>query len=135
MKYPIYNGYVTSPFGIRQRNGKEEMHEGIDITCKEITPLINAPCRMQVHVAGYSETFGNRVWCKLFDGEHAGKYIVFAHMLKISDSIVQNKELSCGDFIGWMGSTGLSTAPHLHMEIRDKPILGAQSYDPVNYII
>jgi murein DD-endopeptidase MepM/ murein hydrolase activator NlpD len=135
MKYPITNGYITSPFGYRTLKGTKEFHGGIDVSSKDPMPLIIAPCRMQVYITGWSNSFGFRVWAKLFEGNLKGKYIVFAHMLKINKAITPMFELSQGDLIGWMGSTGMSIAPHLHMEVRDKPMLGSKSYDCKEYIL
>ena len=134
MKHPIPNGYIVSPYGLRIRNGIEEFHHGIDISTKETPALIYAPCQMIAIIAGWSNSFGNRIWVKLLEGEHKNKYMVFAHMQKLNKQISPNFKLNKGDLIGWMGSTGLSSLPHLHQEIRLLPTLGSKSFDCASYI-
>ena len=138
MKYPILNGYITSGYGdrISPINGKKEFHPGLDITSKGEVPQIVAPCRIQLEINGWSDSYGWRCYFKILEGEHVGKYMLFAHMARKSTVLVKTV-LTSGQFIGYMGSTGWSTKPHLHWGIIDTPApvsIKNKSYEPTSYI-
>lgn len=106
------NGPVTSPFGWRWGR----LHPGIDIGAAYGSP-IRAVAAGTV-VASYDPGgYGNVIHETLADGT----VLVYAHMSRIARSggLVQ-----AGDIIGYVGSTGHSTGPHLHLEVRlgDRPI-------------
>ncbi|MDR2176936.1 MAG: M23 family metallopeptidase [Treponema sp.] len=98
-------GYRSSPFtGIRQ------FHGGIDIGAVSGAP-IRAAMSGRVIVAGWSDTYGNYVVVS----HHSGYRTLYGHMSLIR---VKNGEyVSTGQRLGDVGSTGLSTAPHLHFTV------------------
>ena len=103
-EYPItqcYGGTDTSAF-----------HTGIDYACPLGTPIL-ASASGVVMAAGWDATgYGNRVII-LHDAHHATLY---AHLKSVT--VFVNQKVTQGDVIGYSGSTGNSTGPHLHFEAR-----------------
>lgn len=100
-------GVVSSPFG--RRWGK--MHEGVDIADEEGTP-IQAALGGRVTYAGWVDGYGKTVVL-----EHRQGYTsLYGHMRQIE--VVSGDMVSRGQVIGKMGSTGNSTGPHVHFEVR-----------------
>jgi len=105
---------VTSPFGTRRSyNGAPPrgFHAGVDFKAPEGTPLY-APAPGQVVLARKLTIRGNAV---IID-HGAGVMSGFWHLSKIA--VEEGQEVQRGELIGWVGSTGLSTGPHLHWEVR-----------------
>jgi murein DD-endopeptidase MepM/ murein hydrolase activator NlpD len=107
------NGAVTSGFGPRAHPiyGGSRMHAGVDITASSGTPIKAAGdgvVRMAVSNGGY----GN--WTLIDHGD--GLATGYAHQSRIGVSVGQR--VSTGEVIGYVGSTGASTGPHLHWEVR-----------------
>jgi murein DD-endopeptidase MepM/ murein hydrolase activator NlpD len=105
--------FLTSPFGFRIHpiTGGKEMHLGIDIGRPTGTPL-QAGVNGTVIFAGDMGGYGNVVMLLSADGIIEVRY---AHMHDIFVSA--GEEVSIGDIIGTVGSTGMSTGPHLHLEV------------------
>ena len=132
---PIADGYISSRFGNRERRNKagvliKEFHPGIDISSKSVRPLVVTPFAGTVAVKGWSASFGWRVWIKL----QTGMYMVLAHLQSIDNTVHIGQQLNPGDFIGIMGNTGLSDAPHLHLEIRPNPYKPGNAIEPTEVI-
>jgi murein DD-endopeptidase MepM/ murein hydrolase activator NlpD len=109
--WPI-SGYITSPYGYRSSpfTGVRQFHSGIDIGAVSGTP-IKAAMSGRVIVAGWSDTYGNYVVVS----HHSGYRTLYGHM-----SVIRAKSgqyVSTGQRIGDVGSTGLSTNPHLHFTV------------------
>lgn len=122
---PVKNGRVTSEYGWRVdpfHPEKKQWHPGIDIAPpkdgSDPHPEIRCWVKSQVYVLGFSQTFGNRVWVKMLEGPHVGLFMVYPHMQSIAKDLKPNMILEEGHLIGIMGSTGLSTGTHTHLEIR-----------------
>jgi len=121
---PAY-GEVTSPFGIRKHPIKKvkKAHEGVDISSSKGDPILAAASGI-VEYSGYNSGFGNHV---IIDHKN-GYRTIYAHSSKL---LVKKGELVIkGQKIALVGSTGLSTGPHLHFEIR----IGNTPVDPTQYI-
>ena len=105
-------GHVTSNFGMRMHPllGFMRMHKGIDIGAPWGTP-IRAAMDGVVQFAGRSSGYGNFV--KLASG--GGIATGYGHMSRIA--VRGGQRVSQGEVIGYVGSTGRSTGPHLHFEI------------------
>lgn len=117
-KWPVL-GPVTSPFGLR--DGKP--HEGLDIAAGAGTP-VRAAAKGQVVYAGPADTYG-----LLIILAHPGGWTTYyAHCERIEVTIGQ--AVSAGELIGAVGSTGRSTGPHLHFELR----LNGTPYDPAAFL-
>ena len=110
--WPI-NSVITSPYGYRKdpfNSGRTQFHTGIDLRGSLGTPIRAAMAGRVSHV-GYDNVFGNYV----IISHHSGYRTLYAHM-----SVVRTKtgaNVIQGERIGDVGSTGLSTAPHLHFTV------------------
>jgi murein DD-endopeptidase MepM/ murein hydrolase activator NlpD len=107
------SGRITSPFGNRRHpiTGGRDFHTGIDIANSTGTPIY-ATAHGTVAIASYKGGWGNLVVI-----EHGyGFTTYYAHLSRIV--VRPNQEVSRGQLIGYMGSTGSSTGPHLHYEVR-----------------
>jgi murein DD-endopeptidase MepM/ murein hydrolase activator NlpD len=105
-------GYITSRYGYRNSpfGGARQFHTGIDIAAPMGTP-VRASMGGRVSGTGYNETSGNYVVIT----HHSGYRTLYAHL-----SVVRVKAgayVRTGDRIGDVGSTGLSTGPHLHFTV------------------
>lgn len=111
---PFPSGYyITSPFGIRRHpiTGRTRMHAGIDLVGKGSKTVIAANAGKVVS-AGRLGGYGNQV---LID--HGGGITTrYAHLRTISAK--KGQRVSAGSKVGIEGSTGNSTGPHLHFEVR-----------------
>ena len=110
---PVSGYTVTSPFGMRIHPvlGVSRMHNGIDMACAQGTPIY-ATRAGKVTVASYQAGgAGNYVSINHLDGFSS----IYMHMTHYVVSAGQN--VSQGQLIGYVGSTGLSTGPHLHFGI------------------
>lgn len=111
---PLPGYTVNSPFGMRELSFEDRarVHEGVDIAAPSGEP-IHATADGEVVATGLSSSYGNFV-----EVEHAGGVTSFyAHMSKTAGLKVGNA-VAEGEVIGYVGSTGHSTGPHLHFEIR-----------------
>lgn len=119
-------GPIGSRFGYRidPINGRQKMHAGLDITAPPGTP-VRVPADGIVSFAGWDDQFG-----KLVSVDHGyGVLTRFAHNSQIFVQVGQ--KVSRYDVIAAVGSTGRSTGPHLHYEVRVNGI----AVNPVNYIL
>ena len=103
---------VSSPFGFRESptTGASKYHQGVDLAAPAGTPII-ASRGGTVTVAGYSNSAGYYVTINHGDGFSS----IYMHMTNYVVSAGQS--VSQGQLIGYVGSTGLSTGPHLHFGI------------------
>jgi murein DD-endopeptidase MepM/ murein hydrolase activator NlpD len=110
--WPV-RGYITSPYGYRSNPfapGNRQFHTGIDIGTPSGTP-IKAAMSGRVSTTGYNDVSGNYVVIT----HHSGYRTLYAHM-----SVIRAKAgayVKTGERIGDVGSTGLSTGPHLHFTV------------------
>jgi len=113
MAWPVL-GPVTSEFGNRYHpiTGRYTMHNGIDIGAPSGTP-IHAAADGIVYFAGWNNGgYGNLI---MIDNG-SGIVTMYAHLSGFASS--SNQIVYRGDIIGYVGSTGNSTGPHLHFEVR-----------------
>ncbi len=114
LKTPVSGARITSGFGMRRHPllGYSKMHTGIDFGVPHGTP-IRAAGSGKIKLAGRHGAYGITV-----EIEHNGKYqTLYAHMSKLAAGIRRGKTVNQGQIIGYVGSTGRSTGPHLHYEI------------------
>ena len=111
-KTPVPYYTLTSPFGMRFHPVHKEyrMHNGIDMACAEGTPIY-ATRGGKVEIATYSSSAGNYVQINHGDG-YRSVYMHMTHYVVKSGQYVAQ-----GQVIGYVGSTGVSTGPHLHFGI------------------
>ena len=114
IRNPLPNGRFRSGFGMRRHPilGYSRMHNGVDWTAPRGTPIIAAG-NGTVLDARWNSGYGR--WVRL---QHANGYQTsYAHMTRFADGIAPGVEVRQGQVIGYVGSTGLSTGPHLHYEV------------------
>ncbi len=114
MKTPINGARLSSSYGKRKHPilGYTKMHTGTDFAAPTGTPIM-ASGDGKVVKAGWCGGGGNCVKIK-----HNTKYqTVYAHMSKFGRGIKKGVRVKQGQIIGYVGSTGLSTGPHLHYEV------------------
>ena len=114
-------GVMTSAFGPRRHPilGKVLMHQGVDWAAPVGTP-IRAAFAGKISYAGEKGTFGNFVQIEHGGGRATG----YAHMNALASGVKVGAAVKAGDVIGYIGTTGRSTGPHLHFEMymAGKPI-------------
>ena len=114
MKTPINGARLSSPFGMRKHpiDGFNKMHKGTDFAAPMGTPIMASGSGI-VKKAGWCGGGGNCVVIK-----HNSTYqTIYAHMSKFSKGIRNGVRVKQGQIIGYVGSTGKSTGPHLHYEV------------------
>lgn len=113
------NGPVTSPYGPRWGT----MHHGVDIGAATGTP-VKAAGAGQVTRAGWIGGYGNAVYLNHGNGLETR----YAHLSEIS--VARGQTVSQGATVGLVGSTGDSSGPHLHFEVR----INGASVDPLTVV-
>ena len=114
MKTPINGARLSSSFGMRKHpiDGFNKMHRGTDFAAAKGTPIM-ASGNGIVKKAGWCGGGGNCVKIR-----HNSTYqTVYAHMSKFARGIKKGVRVKQGQTIGYVGSTGKSTGPHLHYEV------------------
>ena len=114
MKTPINGARLSSSFGMRKHPilGYNKMHRGTDFAAPSGTPIM----------ASGSGTVTRARWCggggNCVKIKHNSNYeTIYAHMKAFAKGIKEGRKVKQGQIIGYVGSTGLSTGPHLHYEI------------------
>ena len=122
---PPVNASISSGYGYRTHPifGNRRLHTGLDYNAANRS-AIGAAAEGTVILAGSYSGYGNTVIV-----QHSGGYTtLYAHMS--SFNVSTGATVSPGDVVGFVGSTGLSTGPHLHFEIR----LNGFSIDPLSLL-
>ncbi len=114
MKTPINGARLSSPFGMRKHPilGYNKMHKGTDFAAPEGTTIM---------ASGDGKVIRSR-WCggggNCIKIKHNSTYTtVYAHLSKFARGIKEGAKVRQGQIIGYVGSTGMSTGPHLHYEV------------------
>ena len=114
MKTPINGARLSSPFGVRKHPilGFNKKHLGTDFAAPLGTPIM----------ASGTGTVVKAQWCggggNCIKIKHNSTYsTVYAHLSKFASGIKSKTKVKQGQIIGYVGSTGLSTGPHLHYEV------------------
>ena len=114
MKTPINGARLSSPFGMRKHpiDGFNKMHKGTDFAAPMGTPIMASGDGV-IKKAGWCGGGGNCIVIK-----HNSTYqTVYAHMSKFARGIRSGVRVKQAQTIGYVGSTGKSTGPHLHYEV------------------
>ena len=114
MKTPINGARLSSRFGMRKHPilGFNKMHRGTDFAATEGTPVM-ASGDGKIVRARWCGGGGNCVKVK-----HNSTYsTIYAHLSKFASGIKEGMRVKQGRIIGYVGSTGMSTGPHLHYEV------------------
>lgn len=123
--WPV-KGWVTSGFGprISPFTEKPAWHDGLDIGAAPNTP-VRAPAQGRITSVGYDPKLGNMVRV-----DHGfGVETLYGHLAKAL--VKEGQRVERGDVIALVGSSGLSTGPHLHYMVK----LNGQALDPNKYIL
>jgi len=114
MKTPINGARLSSSYGMRKHpiTGFTKMHQGTDFAAPLGTPIM----------ASGSGTITRAKWCggggNCIKIKHNSTYeTIYAHMKSFAKGMRKGKKVRQGQIIGYVGSTGLSTGPHLHYEV------------------
>lgn len=124
LRNPVPNGIFRSPFGMRRHPilGYSRMHTGVDWAAPRGTPII-ASGNGVIEKAGWTNGYGNQTLIR-----HANGYVSsYSHQNAIARGVSAGQRVRQGQVIGYVGSTGLSTGPHLHYEL----IVNGTKVDPL----
>jgi murein DD-endopeptidase MepM/ murein hydrolase activator NlpD len=117
------NGHITSGYGMRRHPilGYSRLHAGVDFGAAWGSPIV-AVAGGVVSFAGRHGGHGNYVRL-----EHGGYGTGYGHMSRIA--VAPGTKVQAGQVIGYVGSTGLSTGPHLHYEV----YLAGRTVNPLGF--
>ena len=114
LKTPIDGARLSSNFGMRKHpiSGYNKLHKGVDFAAPTGTPIY-AGGNGVVEYLGYNGGYGKYIRLR-----HNNEYkTAYAHLSGYKKGMHKGKRVNQGDIIGYVGSTGNSTGPHLHYEI------------------
>ena len=114
MRKPVKGARFTSSFGMRRHpvNHRRKMHTGTDWAAPRGTPILAAG-NGSVEAVGRKGGYGNYVRIR-----HANGYkTAYGHMARFAPGMRPGVKVRQGQIIGFVGSTGLSSGPHLHFEV------------------
>lgn len=123
MKTPIDGARISSGFGMRHHPvlGYNKMHKGMDFAAPTGTPIYAAGNGV-IDYAGRKGGYGNYIRIR-----HNSKIkTAYAHMSRLAKGMKKGGRVKQGDIIGYVGTTGRSTGPHLHYEV----LLNDQQVNP-----
>lgn len=123
LKWPASCKVITQKYGNRSARYISGRHTGLDIGCKAGSPIYAAHDGT-VTYSGYNGAYGNEVRVQL----NSSFVTSYHHMSR--RKAVKGDVVSAGNVIGYIGSTGQSTGPHLHFEIR----VNGKHTDPEPYL-
>ena len=115
LRSPVEFSRITSRFGKRKHPILKtwRAHNGVDYAASRGTP-VRATADGMVSLAGNNGGYGRTIVIR-----HAGRFsTLYAHMTGFAKGIRSGSRVKQGDIIGYVGSTGLATGPHLHYEFR-----------------
>jgi murein DD-endopeptidase MepM/ murein hydrolase activator NlpD len=124
-RFPLRSYRLTSGFGMRRNpvTGNTRQHQGVDLAAPLGTEVCAAGDGVVTEV-GEDSIYGNYIVIK-----HGGNWVsLYGHLQKIGTSL--HSAVKSGMLIGWVGSTGQSTGPHLHFELQQN----GKARDPDKYL-
>lgn len=130
---PIKNGIVTFAYGAKYRSGKT--HQGTDFRAVGGTPFVSMVSGVVVHAGrhvykkGWGLSFGRQIIIDndRFADDSPGYWAIYAHL---SDTLVsKGQRVRAGQLLGLTGSTGNTTAPHLHVGI-----CKSRTWNPLKFV-
>lgn len=121
--YPV-DGRITSPVGwrIHPVTGVRKWHNGVDIAAPLGTPL-RATGNGVIEVAEKRGACGNALFI-----DHGTQETRMCHLQRYVDGIKAGVRVTRGQIVGYIGSTGRSTGPHVHYEVRNKADVSKKAY-------
>ena len=129
LRAPLDFAYVSSHFNPNRRHpilNKIRAHNGVDYAAKRNTP-IRATGEGVIESIGWKSGYGRTIVVR-----HGGDIsTLYAHMEKYQSSLVKGSKIKQGQTIGYVGDSGLATAPHLHYEFK----IGNKRSDPLKVLL
>lgn len=124
LRTPMDAFKITSKFGMRKHPilGYSRMHKGVDFAAPQGTPIFAAGDAV-VSFVGRKGGYGNYVLLK----HDSGYATAYGHLSRYAKGLKKGKKVKQGDVIGYVGSTGQATGPHLHYEL----LKGNQQINPL----
>jgi murein DD-endopeptidase MepM/ murein hydrolase activator NlpD len=111
MALPIKNGKITTAYKKAGKMWSKGYHTGVDFAVPTGTPVL-AVAEGKIENANWGKSYGKQVVQKVADG-----WVIYAHLNAVRCKPGQT--VKAGDIVGEVGSTGNSSGPHLHFEMRD----------------
>ena len=114
LRSPVKAGYISSKFNLKRRHpvlNTIRAHKGVDYAAPRGTPIY-ATANGTIKFKGYRNGYGKTV--SLEHGE--GYETLYGHMSRYAKHLKKGKRIKQGELIGYIGSTGLASGPHLHYE-------------------
>ena len=124
VRNPLPGGVFKSGFGMRRHPilGYMRMHTGVDWAAPKGTPIIAAGDGVVIKAGWDKGGYGNQTLI-----QHPNGYVTsYNHQSAIAKDVVEGAHVRQGQIIGWVGTTGESTGPHLHYEV----IVNGNKVDP-----
>ena len=125
LRTPVDGARLTSGFGMRRHPilGYSKMHRGVDFAVPSGTPIVAAG-NGTIEFVGRKGGSGKYIQLR-----HNGQYsTAYAHMQDFANGMTRGRRVKQGEVIGYVGSTGRSTGPHLHYEVLE----GGDQINPMN---
>jgi len=116
MRKPVNGGVMRSTFGMRRHPilGYYKMHTGVDWAGVPVGTPILATGNGTISKAGWTNGYGRHI-----EIQHANGYLTtYSHMSGFARGMEAGVKVKLGQVIGYLGSTGLSTGPHIHYEVK-----------------
>ena len=127
--WPTESGYtISSYYGYRVFAGSREFHNALDIAGTGYGSKIYAANNGVIETRTYNSSYGNYI----IINHNNGYYTLYAHMSSFDNRFSVGSTVSRGDVIGYVGSTGRASGPHLHFEIRNCAKYACTT-NPLNY--
>jgi len=127
MRKPVRGDDVrlTSGYGVRYHPllNTRKMHTGVDWACAPGTPIL-ASGNGTIEEVGHKGYYGNYIRIRHANGYHTA----YGHMSKFAEGIEAGMKVRQGQTIGYVGSTGLSSGPHVHFEV----LVNSRFVDPMS---
>jgi murein DD-endopeptidase MepM/ murein hydrolase activator NlpD len=125
LRTPVDGAKITSGFGMRHHPilGYSKMHKGVDFGVPTGTPIMAAGDGTVEH-AGPNGSYGNYVRIR----HSSGYATAYAHMSRVGQGVHTGKHVAQGQVIGFVGSSGRATGPHLHYEV----MMGGNQVNPTS---
>ncbi|HMN39187.1 MAG TPA: M23 family metallopeptidase [Hyphomicrobium sp.] len=127
MRKPVRgdNVRLTSGFGVRYHPllNTRKMHTGVDWATAPGTPIL-ASGNGTIEEAGHKGYYGNYIRIRHANGYHTA----YGHMMRLAAGVAEGVKVRQGQVIGYVGSTGLSSGPHLHFEV----LVNSRFVDPMS---
>ena len=114
MRTPVNGARLSSSYGMRKHpiSGYNKLHKGVDFAVPTGTPILAAGSG-RIEIAGWNGNYGRYIRIR-----HNNTYqTAYAHLSSIARGVYAGSQVDQGQVIGYVGSTGRSTGPHLHYEI------------------